>query len=1255
MVRSVGIRWAASLLLAALFAVWPCGSFAAVITWGAASTISGDADVSTNGVLLYAYDDSAVAATVSAVAFAPGNSASSLGGDVSIGGAFSFTTTAYGSASATPWTILSTNYRAVLQGGVYSTNNGTLTVTLNNLVAGRSYLVQVWASDNRALASNRTETVASSGGNNVTLDYNSTGTNGGVGQFVVGSFVANSNNQSFTLTGVLPAGNNSAQLNAIQVRDLTATNLTAFPGAEGYGAMTTGGRGGSVYHVTTLADSGPGSFRDAVSVTKRTVVFDVGGIINLSNDVEVVDNITIAGQTAPGQGISTLGATVYLNHGFGSSNSLSHSNIIIRFMRFRQGYDQSGSGYSLALKPAHNIMLDHCSIEIGNWQTLSITYNTVTGEQPTDITVQNSIVGASVWHQLGVLSWNPLNLTFHHNLFVDNAARDPKVEKNMQVINDVVYNFDLGIYGDGTETVDFIGNYQINGPGTSGNSVNTGVNFQGTTGTYYSAGNFWDNNRNGKLDGVVLMPGTGSFVPNVSATQFCFPTIPVTVDSATQAFYKVLSQAGCSLNRDPLDIELVLQAQSLGTRAPGPDYYMKNTDPTNAWTGDPIPAWSITGGTASPDADQDGMSDEWEIAAGSDFANADNNIVDANGYTKLENYLNWLAAPHEKTTRNVTAADFDLWQITAPFTNQSPKYVVTNSLNGTTALISNRWARFSPATNFTGLASFTFAVTATNGPTMTNVVGVLVTPILPPTNLIWRGDGVANVWNLYFTNNWFNGASLQAFNGSDDVIFDDTGSNNTPVAITGALSPNSITVNATKNYTLGGSGSLAGNFALTKNNSGSLTLTTSNSFTGGIAVNGGTLIIASNASAAGTGMILLNGGALNEVTINIGNTISISGSNTWTISGSGNVSPSSDLTGSGTLILNPTCSGVFSPAGDWSGFTGIVAWAAGNGAICRFYGTLGSASAAFDLGNSTGQLFDHNGGVTIHLGALSGGPSTSLSGASTYSNSTTYVIGALGSNSTFSGKIADGTGDSALVKIGGGTLTLNGTNTFTGPTFVSNGTLLVNGSIASSIVTIASGAALAGAGRSGQPVTLQAGATLRVGANSNAFATMIFNSNLTIATGAKVEFDIGTNSDTVAVGGALSLGGSLTVNAAAGFGAGTYTLFAFSNTLSGSIAISNAPAGYRYAIATNVSGRVNLVVSKPRVTTMVASTNSLLLTGNFGMSASNYFLCAATNITLPPAQWLRIATNKFDASGNFAATNVVSTNYPQRYYMILMP
>ena len=159
------------------------------------------------------------------------------------------------------------------------------------------------------------------------------------------------------------------------------------------------------------------------------------------------------------------------------------------------------------------------------------------------------------------------------------------------------------------------------------------------------------------------------------------------------------------------------------------------------------------------------MPDEWELATGSNYQVADNNVVAANGYTLLENYLNWMAAPHLKTYKNLTAADFDLWTLTMAFTNQSPVYTLFNPTNGTVTLVSNRWARFLPGTNFIGLGSFSFTVTAADGTIMTNSVGVLVTPLSAADQPCLARRQLSNVWNLYLTNDWFNGTALQPFNG----------------------------------------------------------------------------------------------------------------------------------------------------------------------------------------------------------------------------------------------------------------------------------------------------------------------------------------------------------------------------------------------------------------------------------------------------------------------------------------------------------
>ena len=171
----------------------------------------------------------------------------------------------------------------------------------------------------------------------------------------------------------------------------------AFPGALGFGANATGGRGGTVYHVTTLADSGTGSFRDAVSQGNRIIVFDVGGYINLLTAVSASSSLTIAGQTAPGGGIGIMGAEV---------SFYGQNNIICRHVRFRQGDINNGSnssnqgqsainlGATSSTSPASNMIFDHISVAFGSWDSIDAV-NTAY------LTVQNSIIADPIYQQFG--------------------------------------------------------------------------------------------------------------------------------------------------------------------------------------------------------------------------------------------------------------------------------------------------------------------------------------------------------------------------------------------------------------------------------------------------------------------------------------------------------------------------------------------------------------------------------------------------------------------------------------------------------------------------------------------------------------------------------------------------------------------------------------------------------------------------------------------------------------------------------------
>ncbi|KAJ8122472.1 hypothetical protein ONZ43_g1343 [Nemania bipapillata] len=157
-----------------------------------------------------------------------------------------------------------------------------------------------------------------------------------------------------------------------------ASALLAFPGAEGFGRNAIGGRAGSVYHVTNLADTGTGSFRDAVSQANRIVVFDVGGTINITDRVVVSKNVYIAGQTAPGGGITVYG------------NGLSWSNAneaIVRYMRFRMGKSGDSGKDGITIADGQNMIFDHVSVTWGRDETFSINGDV------TNVTIQDSIIG----------------------------------------------------------------------------------------------------------------------------------------------------------------------------------------------------------------------------------------------------------------------------------------------------------------------------------------------------------------------------------------------------------------------------------------------------------------------------------------------------------------------------------------------------------------------------------------------------------------------------------------------------------------------------------------------------------------------------------------------------------------------------------------------------------------------------------------------------------------------------------------------
>lgn len=320
---------------------------------------------------------------------------------------------------------------------------------------------------------------------------------------------------------------------------------SAFPGAVGFGAGATGGTGGSTYHVTNLNDSGAGSFRDAVSASGRIVVFDVGGYINLSSPVSVKSNITIEGNTAPGQGIGLMGREVSF------ANS---SNDIVEYVRFRQGTLDSDTGKSsLSLSDASDMIFDHVSVEFGQWDDIDSV-------GASDITIQDSIIADPIGQQFGAhTETGPY--TWYHDLFANSHNRNPLAKADTQFIDNVVYDYQAAYTAgnsSGVFTHDVVHDYFIAGPATTSASD---AYYQMNNQKVYNSGNLLDSNKNGALDGSALGLGAG-------ATALSSPWAPTTGSlsgqSASSAYSWDVANVG-DLPRDQVDTLVIGDVTSLGT------------------------------------------------------------------------------------------------------------------------------------------------------------------------------------------------------------------------------------------------------------------------------------------------------------------------------------------------------------------------------------------------------------------------------------------------------------------------------------------------------------------------------------------------------------------------------------------------------------------------------------------------------------------------------------------------------------------
>lgn len=494
----------------------------------------------------------------------------------------------------------------------------------------------------------------------------------------------------------------------------------AFPGALGFGNGATGGRAGTVYHVTNLNDAGAGSFRDAVSASNRIVVFDVGGTITLKTAVSAKSNLTIAGQTAPGGGIGFRG---------GEISFAKQSNVIMRHVRIRPGSETASTeDDALSLYLAENVILDHCSFEFAPWNNIDGVGNST--DKVTNITFQHCLIADPTGQQFGAHCESvESDWAWYYNAFVNSHNRNPLAKTNTVFVNNVEYNNEAS-YTTHTSTDfkhDIVGNYFVYGPATSGNTW-----FQvDKNQSIYHDGNLQDSDKDGILNGKTTTPYWYQGEGTVLAAPWSTVTTGNPVYSAATAFRLVTSQSG-ALPYDQMDSLIWGQVRTLGKGAAGPG--AGTAGPASLYTSQAQTGLGNNGygvilsGSKPTDTDNDGMPDYWEKAMGSDVSKDDAMTIGSDGYALIEGYINWLATPHAHMLNSATV-DIDLLAYTQGFKPVSPTFAVTNPVKGTAALLADgHTVRFAPTAGATGMGSFTYAVKGSDGSSWSSSVSVLVEP-----------------------------------------------------------------------------------------------------------------------------------------------------------------------------------------------------------------------------------------------------------------------------------------------------------------------------------------------------------------------------------------------------------------------------------------------------------------------------------------------------------------------------------------------
>ena len=945
--------------------------------------------------------------------------------------------------------------------------------------------------------------------------------------------------------------------------------VPAFPGAEGFGAYATGGRGGDVYTVTNLNSSGSGSLFEGLTTIPaagRTIVFAVSGQIHLAGGIatRITSNkLTIAGQTAPGDGILLKDGTL----------RISGDDIVIRHLRFRHGKYGSGGDCIDLDSGSLNAILDHISMSFSTDENIS-SYSS----PPENLTLQWSL---NAWglesHSCGGL-WDQNHATCHHTLWAHNHTRNPKARPNglLEWTNNVSFDWGIGfIMGDSytpsSWKANVRNNYFICPPG----NIRTYALEKGwldrnatrlPTFSLYLDGNLIDRDGDGVLNGVntgyAMVQGSefnpSEVVPDYATT----PDVPryyknatpftgsavLNIDPPLLAYKKIVSNAGAlrldfgyaGNLRDEVDTRLF---NNLVTQTA--NHITRESDlagVSNSGFG------TFAAAVAPIDSDHDGMPDNYENALGWNASVQDHNTVVSGttffpsgysaSYTRLEEYLHFKSIPHMLLVKSTaTSPDIDLTRYTTGFSNV-PVFTIAN-ITGGAATQSGTGGRL---VHFTALATagrggFDFTVTDAAGSSWTQRFAICIVNSGVPSDLAWKGNNTPTAdWDTT-TGNWLKAAAPVAFSAGDRVTFDATGAISATVNLPGSVTATTIDVNASSNYAFTGAGSVNATNALTKRGTGTLTIsnTTANSFAN-VSLEQGTLAV-NAAGGVGSATITCSGGALSlGPAANATFAAPLEFLAPTTITPTTQHTQSGNWTGTNQTVTMSGGSVLWTVAGTWTGFTGRIQFGSSS-ARMRLNGNtntnFGSAAVAVDLGSNNAQILNRN-GATISLGSLeSTGASTQLLGTQTGTVASIYSIGALNTDATFAGIIANGGagGVTSVTKVGTGTWTLTGASTHTGTTTVSAGTMNVNGSLGASPVSVSGGATLGGSGTLGALVTTASGAAISPGASGGNAGTLTASAGVTLAGTNTLNFDL-SNSTASGNDRINVTGGTLTLNSA---------------------------------------------------------------------------------------------------------------------------